>query len=64
MNSVIKGTTYNVDSVITTRELAKMIRSAHICPDTLKDVKEVYEAYFGKPMSHTAHMLLHTEHKI
>lgn len=30
---------HDVDTVITTRELVKMIRSAHICPDTLKDIE-------------------------
>lgn len=30
---------HDVDAVITTRELIKMIRSAHISPDTLKDIK-------------------------
>ncbi len=28
---------HDIDAVITTRELVKMIRSAHISPDTLKD---------------------------
>ena len=30
---------HDVDAVITTRELIKMIRSAHISPDTLEDIK-------------------------
>lgn len=30
---------HDIDAVITTRELAKMIRSAHISPDTLKDIE-------------------------
>ena len=30
---------YDVDTVITTRELTKMIKSAHISPDTLSDMK-------------------------
>ncbi len=30
---------HDVDVVITTRELVKMIRSAHICPDTLQDIE-------------------------
>lgn len=30
---------HDVDAVITTRELVKMIRSAHICPDTLEDIE-------------------------
>ena len=29
---------HEVDAVITTRELTRMIRSAHICPDTLEDI--------------------------
>lgn len=36
------------------------LRFSHENPD----IKEMYDAYFGEPMSHTAHMLLHTEHKI
>ena len=27
-----------------------------------QDIKEIYEDFFGKPMSRKAHMLLHTEH--
>lgn len=30
---------HDVDTVITTRELVKMIRSAHISPDTLEDIR-------------------------
>lgn len=30
---------HDIDAVITTRELIKMIRSAHISPDTLKDIE-------------------------
>ncbi len=30
---------HDVDAVITTRELVRMIRSAHISPDTLKDIE-------------------------
>lgn len=30
---------HDIDAVITTRELARMIRSAHISPDTLKDIE-------------------------
>ncbi len=30
---------HDIDAVITTRELVKMIRSAHISPDTLKDIE-------------------------
>ena len=30
---------HDVDAVVTTRELIKMIRSAHISPDTLEDIK-------------------------
>ncbi len=29
-----------------------------------KDVNELYEKFFGKPLSHRAHMLLHTEHQV
>ena len=29
---------HDVDAVITTRELTKMIKSAHISPDTLSDI--------------------------
>lgn len=30
---------HDVDAVITTRELTKMIKSAHISPDTLSDIE-------------------------
>lgn len=30
---------HDIDAVLTTRELVKMIRSAHISPDTLKDIE-------------------------
>lgn len=30
---------HDVDAVITTRELIRMMRSAHICPETLKDIE-------------------------
>lgn len=30
---------HEVDAVITTRELVKMMRSAHICPDTLQNIE-------------------------
>ena len=29
-----------------------------------QDIARMYEEYFEKPMSHKAHMLLHTEHKV
>lgn len=29
-----------------------------------QDITRMYEEYFEKPMSHKAHMLLHTEHKV
>ena len=34
------------------------IRYSHENPD----IREIYSDFFGKPMSHKAHMLLHTEH--
>ena len=34
------------------------LRYSHENPD----IKEIYSDFFGKPMSHKAHMLLHTEH--
>ena len=34
------------------------LRYSHENPD----IKEIYSEFFGKPMSHKAHMLLHTEH--
>ena len=37
---------HDIDAVITTRELVKMIRSAHIRPDTLKDIGS------DRPMGH------------
>lgn len=36
------------------------IRFSHENPS----VNRIYEEYFGKPNSHKAHMLLHTEHKV
>ena len=30
---------HDIDAVLTTRELAKMIRSAHISPETLEDIE-------------------------
>jgi len=34
------------------------LRYSHENPD----IREIYSDFFGKPMSHKAHMLLHTEH--
>ena len=32
--------------------------------ETPDRIARMYEEYFEKPMSHKAHMLLHTEHKV
>ena len=47
-----------VNQIILTGNLAGAPRYSHENPD----IREIYSDFFGKPMSHKAHMLLHTEH--
>ena len=54
---------HDIDAVLTTRELERMIRSAYYLVNGKNpDVLKLYENYMGKPLSHKAHMLLHTDH--
>lgn len=45
-------------SVINSEDTSKTLRKSHENPY----IKRLYEAYFGKPMSHNAHELLHTRY--